>query len=223
MSWVHRFAGSSIGLKFLMAITGVGLFGFLVGHLLGNLLIFQGPDAINGYAKSLKELPYGLLWVARLGLVVLFGVHIFTAIKLNLKNKSARPEKYVHGSTIQASFASRYMVLTGMLIFAFLLYHLAHYTWHVFGEVPVLPGGEVDVYGMVVAGFGQPLIAIIYVVAMLVLGLHLSHGLSSLFRTLGFHNKKYNRAIELGGCTVAWSLALANMSIPMSVWLGFVK
>ena len=223
MNWVGRFLGSSIGLKFVMALTGIGLFGFLIGYMLGNLLIFKGADALNAYAKGLKELPFGLLWVARIGLVTIFGSHLYAAVALTRRNRAARPDKYAYNKTIQASFASRYMIQSGLLVLAFLLYHLAHFTFQVFDDVGVLPDGSTDVYGMVIAGFGEPYIACIYIFSMVILGLHLSHGLSSVFQTLGLRNQKYLSFIEIGSKLFAGGLAFANISIPLSVWLGLIR
>lgn len=223
MSWVQRRIGSSIGLKFLMAVSGLGLLGFIVGHLAGNLLMYQGPEAMNAYAEGLKNLPYNLLYVARVGVIVLFSVHVLTAIKLQLRNKSARPVGYAHPATLQASLASRTMIHSGMLVLAYLLFHLAHFTWHQVTEVPTLADGSVDVYRMVVLGFQNPLISVTYIVAMIVLGFHLSHGISSFFQTVGFSHSKYNAAIRKGGGVLAWGLALGYITIPVSVWLGLVK
>ena len=192
MSWVKGVAGSSIGAKSIMAVTGLLLYGFLIAHLSGNLLIYQGPDATNAYAVNLRQLPFGLLWIARIGLIVIFAAHILTGIRLTLQNRRARPNAYAHSSTIKATVASRSMIDTGMLVLVFLVYHLAHFTWHMFyfDESFVLPGGPIDVYRMVVTSFQNVWIAGSYIVAMILVGLHLSHGIASFFQTLGFHHSK---------------------------------
>lgn len=223
MGWVADRLGSSIGLKFLMALTGLMLLGFVGAHLLGNLLIYAGPEALNAYARGLKELPYGLLNVARAGLLVTFGVHILVALKLQLQAKAARPVPYAHKSTIQASMASRTMIYSGLLLLAFVLFHLAHFTWGLVQPQPLLESGEVDVYAMVVAGFRVPALSALYVVSMVVLGLHLSHGISSVFQTLGLYHRNYLGGISVLSKGLAWGLALGNISIPVSVFLGFVK
>ena len=110
-----------------MAVTGLGLVGFVIIHMLGNLLIFAGPDALNGYAEALKHNP-GLLWTARSGLFLLFVVHIALALRLSMQNKAARPNRYVYEETIEATWASRHMLLTGLVLLAFVLYHLLHFT-----------------------------------------------------------------------------------------------
>ena len=223
MGWLQQRLGSSIGSKLLMALSGLGLLGFLFGHLSGNLLMFAGPEAINAYAKGLKELPFGLIYVARAGVLGLFVLHVFTAVRLQLKNKAARPEPYAFSATIQASAASRTMIWSGLLVLAYVLFHLAHFTWHRVTPVETLPNGAVNVYKMVIDGFSVPQISISYIVAMIVLGLHLSHGIASCFQTFGLCHKKYNIGIKVGSYLVAWGLALGFISIPVSVWLGCIN
>ncbi len=225
MSRMRSIFCSSLGSKYLMALTGLGLYGFLIAHLLGNLNIFVGPEALNAYAVSLRQLPFGLLWILRGGLVVLFVVHIVTAIRLTRANREARPYPYVFKNTIQASFASRTMPMTGLFVLLFLIYHLLHYTF----RLANLTGASVDslnrpdVYRMVVEGFSQPAISFFYVAAMVVLGIHLSHGLSSLFQSLGLNHPKYNPCIRRLGPVLGWLVVLGNISIPVSVWLGIVR
>src|SRR5262245_61932521 len=110
-----------------MALTGVGLFGFVVAHMIGNLQVFLGPDALNGYAVFLKSKPT-LLWGMRLGLLVLVYLHILTAVQLTLRNRAARPERYDSGKPYKATFASRTLLLSGLVLFAFIVYHLMHFT-----------------------------------------------------------------------------------------------
>lgn len=215
--------GSSVGLKFLVGLTGLGLLGFVVSHLLGNLLVFQGPEALNQYAKGLRELPLGLLNALRAGLLGVFLVHVIGAIKLTATNKAARPSPYRYKATIQATFASRTMIYSGLLILTFVLYHLAHYTWHLFGEVPYLASGDVDVYRMVVLGFSEPVICVTYIVAMLVLGLHLSHGISSFFQTVGWRHPLWQSLITKAGVALAWLISAGFISMPVAVWLEIVK
>ena len=118
---------SSVGSKFLVALTGLGLTGFVYVHMAGNLLVFQGPAALNDYAQFLKD-HAGLLWTARIGLVTLFIIHIGLALRLTIRNQAARPTRYVHEETVQASWASRHMALTGLVILAFVIFHLLHFT-----------------------------------------------------------------------------------------------
>lgn len=225
MSWIVRLMKSSLGAKYVMAITGLGLFLFLIGHVAGNLLLYVGQSAMNEYAAGLRKLPYGLLWVARLGLLVAFGLHIYTAYYLTLKNRAARPVPYQNKAYMKASTASRSMALTGTAVFLFLLYHLAHYTFRIVNNTgeQIDPAGLPDVYAMVVQGFQQPLISIIYIAAMLVLGFHLHHGVSSAFQSLGLNHNKYNPMFRKGFPAISWVVVLAGASIPLAVLSGFIK
>ncbi len=221
MSWLKQALGSSIGGKFLVAITGLGMVGFLIAHVAGNLLIFAGPEALAEYAEGLRKFPT-LLLLARVGLVVMTFLHVAVAIKLNLGNRAARPIPYQKKNYIRATFSSRTMVLTGLLILFYSLYHLAHFTWRTTdGDISAL--GPWEVHRMLVIAFQDPLQSGIYIAAMIVLGLHLSHGVSSLFQTLGWKHPKYNRLIHLLGPALGTVLALAYVSIPVSVLLGIVK
>ena len=224
MAWIVRFLRSSLGAKYVMAITGIGLYLFLVGHVSGNLLLYVGQDAMNAYALGLRNLPYGLLWIARIGLVVLFGSHISAAIYLTLSNRAARPVAYQSKKFMKASFASRTMPMTGAIVFFFLMYHLSHYTWRIVAYTGdrVDSLGRDDVYSMVVAGFQQPLISLFYLAAMLVLGFHLHHGLSSLFQTLGLNNSRYNHLFRNVFPLLGWVVVLAGASIPLAVLVGFI-
>jgi succinate dehydrogenase / fumarate reductase cytochrome b subunit len=225
MAWIVRFLRSSLGAKYVMAITGIGLYLFLVGHVAGNLLLYVGQDAMNAYALGLRNLPFGLLWVARIGLVVLFGSHIFSAAYLTLGNRAARPIPYQQKQYKKASFASRTMPMSGAIVFLFLMYHLSHFTWRVvsYSGDRVDSLGRDDVYTMVVTSFQQPLIALFYLAAMLVLGIHLHHGLSSLFQTLGLNNSRYNHIFRNIFPLLGWVVVLAGASIPLSVLVGFIR
>ncbi|SME90832.1 succinate dehydrogenase cytochrome b subunit [Pseudobacteriovorax antillogorgiicola] len=225
MSWMLHFFRSSLGSKYLMAITGLGVYGFFIVHILGNLTLFAGQDAMNNYAIALREIPFGGLWIARLGLVAMFAIHIVTAIRLTAANKSARPQGYAKGNTIQASFASRFMPQTGMIILAFVIFHLAHFTWRVVAyDGPYVDSmGRDDVYTMVVAGFQQPLLSVFYMAAVILVGIHLSHGSKSMFQSLGLNHPKYRTFINLVPPSIGWLVALAGVSIPLAVLLGIVK
>ena len=131
MANLARLYRTSIGAKAVMAITGAMLFLFLIGHLAGNLLIFKGQDAINSYAQGLQNLGAGL-WVIRLGLLAVFLLHIATAMRLHHGNREARPVAYYHEDTVKATWASRYMMMTGLVVLAFVIYHLLHFTFHQF-------------------------------------------------------------------------------------------
>src|SRR5262245_46672025 len=122
--------GSSIGSKVVVAVTGIGLLGFVIGHLLGNLLIYGGPNALNGYAKALED-NLALLWTARLGLLSIFVLHVGLSVRLSLRNRAARPVRYACEGTVRASYASRTMLYSGLVILAFVIYHLLHFTFGV--------------------------------------------------------------------------------------------
>lgn len=225
MGWLIQFFRSSLGLKYLMGLTGAGIYGFFIVHILGNLTVFAGQDAMNAYALSLKTLPFGLLWVARIGLIVIFAVHIFSAIKLTAANKAARPQAYAKPNTIQASLASRTMALSGLLILSYLIFHLAHFTWRIVAyDGPLVDAqGRDDVYTMVVEAFQEPLLALLYIVAMIIVGFHLKHGSQSMFQSLGLNHPKYNKIIKIAPPALGWLIAVAGISIPVAIFVGIVS
>ncbi|TGL74042.1 succinate dehydrogenase cytochrome b subunit [Leptospira jelokensis] len=223
------FFRSSIGKKIIMAITGFIWFGFVILHMVGNLQVFQGPEKLNTYAKFLKDLG-PLLWVARIGLLVAFVGHVCTAILLKLENSSARPVSYAKNSTIQASFASRTMAYSGLLLLTFLIYHLAHFTLGYtnpdhYSHEYILKNGDVvhDVYAMVILGFQDPTIAISYVVFMVFLALHFSHALGSMLQTLGILAPKHNPTIQKISTGLGLLVLIGNCSMPLSILLGYVR
>jgi succinate dehydrogenase / fumarate reductase, cytochrome b subunit len=230
MSPLHKLFTSSLGRKFLMAVSGALLFGFVIGHLLGNLQIFLGADAINAYGHFLQSKP-GLVWSARLGLLALVLLHIWSAITLARENRAARPVQYASWNPTVASYASRTMVMSGVIIAAFIIYHLLHFTVQTEGinftgtDFKALHDaqGRHDVYGMMVTGFGQPLVSMFYLVAMALLCLHLGHGLSAMFQSLGLKNKAYGPLIDKSATGVAWLVFLGYASIPLAVLVGVVK
>lgn len=221
MSWLNHAIKSPIGAKVLMAITGLMLSGFLLGHVSGNLLVFAGPDAINAYAEGLRKFP-ALLWVARIGLIAAFGAHLALAIHVSRQNRAARPVPYAFNNTVQASFASRSMLVTGLAMFAFVLFHLAHFTWRATDPV-IATMGEFDVYQMLIHGFKKPAISGTYLLAMAAIGLHLSHGLGSVFQTLGLNHPRYNKVIRGVAPFIGFAIAGLFASIPLSVYFGFLK
>ncbi len=226
MTWLSSFWRSSIGGKVTMAVTGVLLFGFVVAHLLGNLQLLKGPDAINSYAKMLHDLG-PLLWVMRIGLLVVFLLHVVTAIRLSRANKAARPVAYAKEATMQASLASRSMVLSGLSLLAFIVYHLLHFTFGItnpdhMARKAAGAGGH-DVYSMVTASFANPAIATAYAAFQLVLFLHLNHGLQSFAQTIGFHHGRYTPMIKQLSFLLAALVAGGNVCLALSVQLGIVK
>lgn len=208
-----------------MAITGLLLFGFVVGHLLGNLTIFIGPDAINAYAKKLKSLGPGL-WVMRFGLLAIVGLHIFTAIRITLENRAARPIGYAQKKNVETTYAARTMMLSGFIVLAYIIYHLLHFTVQVVHSDYAQHTdamGRHDVYSMVVLSFQQPLITLVYIVAMALLCFHLSHGISSLLQSLGLTNEKRIPLFKKIGIAISVLIFIGYASIPASVLLGIVK
>lgn len=213
---------TSIGSKTVMAITGLLLFGFVVAHMIGNLQVFAGPAKLNGYAETLQDLG-PLLWVMRGGLLVIFLAHLAAAFSIYRTNSAARPVAYVSSKPQITTYAARTMVYSGLIVLAFVVYHLAHFT---FGWVA--PGyaslrdhlGRPDVYSMVVLGFRVPAIAISYVVAQAVLATHLSHGLSSAFQTLGVTHPRLAFLKAGFGKAVAAVIFVGNVSMPLAALLG---
>ena len=217
---------SSIGKKFLMALTGLALIGFVVAHLGGNLLVYGKPDLLNSYAEGLHKQPtYTLLWFARGGLLAFFLSHVFLGIKLSLQNRSARPKKYKYDQTTKATFSSRTMIYSGLVLLSFILFHLAHYTFFlVHPEYSELldATGRHDVHTMIVAGFSSWPISIFYMVSMVLLWMHLCHGGSSVFQSLGISHPKYKTLTTYIGPAIATFLLLGNCSIPLAVLCGVI-
>ncbi len=220
---------STIGAKAIVAVTGLLLIGFLLAHLAGNLLIFQGPDAINKYGAWLKSLG-PLLWVARVILLILFVTHVALALLLVRRSREARPQKYVFERTQVASVASRYMFQSGLVILVFLIYHLAHYTLgltHSANGAAYLelkdPQGRHDVFRMVVAGFSNIWIAGFYILCQIILATHLFHGATSMFQTWGLNHFRYNGLIQRIGLIIALIIGIGNCSIPLAIQFGLIK
>lgn len=208
-----------------MAITGFLLFSFVVVHLLGNLQIFLGLEPINRYALLLKAKPL-LLWSFRIGLLTIAVLHIATGISLAMENRRARPEGYVAGKAPYASLSSRTMLLSGLILLVFIIFHLLHFTVGVIHPSImglIDPYGRVDVFNMVVRGFRVPWISLFYVGSMALLYFHLSHGISSLFQSLGLKSRNYSGFILGFAHGAAFLLFLGNCSIPIAILLGFVK
>jgi len=220
MSWFKRTLNSSVGGKLIVAVTGLGLVGFIIAHLTGNLLIFVGREALAEYAEGLRKFP-ALLWILRIGLIAMAIAHVGFTIKLNLENKAARPVSYVKKNYRRASFASRTMVLSGLTLFAYIVYHLLHFTWRT-TDAEIAALGPYEVYDMLIIGFSNPLISLFYIIATVLLGMHLSHGISSVFQTLGINNPKYNKLFRSLGPALGIILSLGFISIPVAVMTGFV-
>jgi succinate dehydrogenase / fumarate reductase, cytochrome b subunit len=229
---MNRIFNSSLGRKYLMAATGIILFGFVVGHLVGNLQIFGKPELINTYGHFLKSKPL-LLWGVRLGLLVAVLVHITVAVQLSAENKAARPVGYAIPPKYGSTWQSRYMLLSGLVILAFVLYHLAHFTVLLkivngvgdFTQLEfTLPGGVVthDVYGMMVLGFQVWWVVLFYLIAMGLLFAHLHHGLASMFQSLGLRNHVWWPHIQCFAKAASIAIFIGYAVIPISIYLRIV-
>lgn len=220
-----------------MAITGLILFAFVIVHMLGNLQIFLGPEVLNAYAVFLKSKP-ALLWSFRIGLLVMAALHILSAIQLSRMNKAARPDGYGEFQVVAASYASRTMLMSGLIVLAFIIYHLLHFTVAVpavnlLAASPEFPGadflalhdakGRHDVYRMMILGYSNVWVSGFYIVAMALLCLHLSHGVSSMFQSVGLKNKRYGKLIDRFARASALIIFIGNCSIPIAVLLGYGK
>ncbi len=224
---VTHFLTSSIGRKIIVALTGLVLVLFVLGHMIGNLLIFVGQDAINEYGQFLRTVGHGGgIWVARFGLLAAVLIHIFFTIELTRENRASRISRYGRPATIQAPKSSLIMIWSGLFVLAFIIYHLMHFTFHVANDygsyTAKIDGKEVhDVYSMVIAGFSWIPASVFYIVAMAFLCNHLSHGVESMFQTLGWSTEKtrpWYRRLSLG---YAGLIFFGNCSIPVAVMLGY--
>ncbi len=216
-SYLCRFFGSTIGLKVLMALTGLVLFAFTVAHVTGNLLVFAGPKAMNDYAHLLKA-SAAVLWGARAVLLLSVLVHIVSAIKLTKRRAEARPVPYGLKEPHGSSYASRTMIWSGPVLGLFVIYHLLHFT---VGSVhPQFVEGKA--YENVVTGFSSAPVALVYIIAMLALGLHLSHGVWSLLQTLGVNRPNWEKTLKRVAIAFGAGVCLGFISIPLAVLLKIV-
>ena len=210
----------------IVAVTGVILILFVIGHLLGNLQIFLGPEWINAYSQHLRDLG-PLLWLIRVFLLTTVILHIYFTILLAIENRRARPEPYIDRHYVKASWASRHMVVSGLVVLAFIIFHLLHFTGRKFNpQFPLLkldPLNRSDVYSMMVYGFQNVYVSSFYIVGLFLLTLHLTHGSSSFFQSLGLNNQRLTPRLAIGGRILAWLLFIGYTSIPIAVLLGFVK
>lgn len=225
-AWALEFYRSALGKKYIMAITGVVWMGYVFAHMVGNLKMYLGPEALNSYAEWLREgllypiLPHHvMLWILRIGLIVALALHLHAAYALTRMNRRARPVKYQsQRDYIAADFAARTMRWTGIIVVLFIVYHLADLTWGWLN-----PGFERGaVYRNVAASLGNPIVAVFYLAANAALGVHLYHGAWSLFQSLGVSSPRFNPwrrafAIAFAAITVG-----GNLSFPIAVQLGIV-
>lgn len=224
MFWFGSFYRTALGKKAVMALTGLAFWGFVLGHMAGNLKFFLGAEAINHYAEWLREvgqplLPRtGLLWIARLGLIASLALHVHAALALTAMNRRARPEDYALRDVQQASWAARTMRWTGFALLAFVVYHLMHFTWG--NAHPDFVAG--DVHHNLTAAFSNALVAAIYIVAMMLLSLHLVHGLWSMFQSLGWNHPRYNSWRRVFAVVFATVISLGFIAVPAAIALGLV-
>lgn len=229
---ILQMARSSIGIKWMVAVTGVLLIGFVVVHMTGNLQMFAGtPDQINGYAHLLKSYPV-ILWSFRLGLLATAALHIGGTISLARANRMAKPVGYAvtgRKSRLRSTWTSVTMVISGSILLGFIIFHLLHFTAQAvdrsYASMATVVGGVTmpDVYRMVVTGFSRPWISIFYVVAMALLFSHLRHGAASVWQTFGVADRSLAPLIETGSWVLAVVLFLGFSSIPVAVLLGLLK
>ena len=236
MNIIANLFKSSVGKKYVMAVTGSVLFLFVIGHLIGNLQVFLGPEAINRYGHFLQSNPE-LIWPARLTLLLMVGLHICSAATLSLENRAARPVGYAVYQPVGSSYASRNMLIGGGVVFVFIIYHLLHYTAQVqylnltgqsFATFVELLPGQVpaewhNIFKMMVVGFSKPLVSGFYVLGLALLCLHLSHGASSMFQSLGWKNEAYRPFLDKAARVVAVLIFLGYTSIPVAILCGYGK
>jgi len=225
MARTTGFYDTTVGKKITMAVAGIVLYGFVIGHMVGNLKVYQGREAFNHYAEGLRTFgaPFfghaQVLWLVRLALLAAVAVHIVAAFQLWRKSRAARRVQYTKFDALTFSFASRTMAWGGVAILAFVIYHLMHLT---FGNVhpDFIPG---DAYHNFVTGFQSVPVSVAYVIAMIPLGFHLYHGFWSVFQTLGASNPAYNRWRRPLAAIIAVAIIVANISFPIAVLTGVVR
>ena len=221
---------SSLGKKYLMAISGFILAGFVLVHMGGNLMIFLGQDALNAYAYKLQSIP-AVLWGFRFILLTSTLVHVFTAISLVRENRAARPKSNLQEKYIQATTGSRSMGLSGAILFSFIVFHVLHYTVRVthpeYNEIEHYTLKETqkhvhDVYTMVIMGFEEKWLSAVYIASMAILCLHLTHGVSSIFQTLGLRNHAWKPRLDTLAKLYGWVVFLGFISVPIAIQSGVV-
>jgi len=227
MSWLGRFLLSTIGLKIVMAVSGLMLVGFVLAHMLGNLQIFLGPDAINSYGAAMQS-NQALLWVARSGLIAAVLAHIGSAAKLTMQSKAARPVATRSKTWFDQRYAVRTMRWGGIILLAFIVYHLLHFTVGTVHPDFVHCGetaGEFTcgVYQNVVSGFQVWPVAAFYILAQVFLGLHLTHGIWSMTRTLGQGNPRWDGIARKAAMAIGLGVFIGNCSIPVAVLAGILS
>lgn len=223
---------SSLGKKYLMAATGLVLVLFVIGHLVGNLQVFLGAEFINRYGNLLQT-NVELLWPVRMFLILCVLIHIWTATRLTAENRAARPTPYINWQPTVAGYASRTMMMSGLIVAAFIIYHLLHFT--VMVQAVNLTGkdfdarpeffdsqGRHDIYKMMVTGFRQPVVSLFYIVGVGLLCLHLSHGVSAMWQSMGWKKRSYSPFIDAVAKWGAALVFLGYVSIPIAILLRII-
>jgi len=219
-----RFYDAPIGKKAVMAVTGAMLFGYVIAHLLGNLQIYSANhDQINRYAAFLHDpANTAALWMARTVLLAAVVLHIVASIQLWLLKREARPVRYVKKADVPTSYAARTMLWSGPIVGAFVIFHILHLTVGAVLPLRELGANRPDVRTNVIAGFMNPAVSGFYILAMILLCIHLYHGLWSMFQSLGFSHPRYTPPLKKGAALVAILIAIGNCSIPIAVMLGLL-
>jgi succinate dehydrogenase / fumarate reductase cytochrome b subunit len=219
MSQAPGFLGSSIGRKVIMAVTGVILFGYVFGHMIGNLQVYLGPEALNHYAVLLRTILHGwALWVVRIVMLAAVGLHIWAAAALTLESRRARPQAYGEVKWKESTYASRTMRWGGVILLLFIIFHILNLTT---GTVhPNFVEG--DVYRNFVVAFQNVPTSIAYVIAMIALALHLRHGVWSMFQTLGVSHPRYIALAHAAAWAFAVIILVGNLSFPIMVLAGVI-
>lgn len=219
------FLKSSIGKKWIVGISGVLLILFVLVHLAGNLTIYIGPfgEGINVYAQALHASPL-LLWGARAGLLAVFLVHIGSTMSLIIQNRRARPQRYAVKARVQSTIAVRTMALSGLVVLSFLIFHVLQFAGGLSPHADLYDlEGRHDVAAMIILSFHNPLVSGFYLLSLVLLGMHLSHGISSVFQTFGLSGRKSFGLIKHGGLLAAWALMIGFASIPVASVAGYLK
>ena len=211
---------STNGKKAVMAVTGAILFLFVIGHLLGNLQIFEGPARINAYGHLLKELGE-LLWLVRIVLLAAVGLHILATVQLALRNQQARPVGYKVKKSVNSNYADRTMYWSGPIVLAFVIFHLLQFTaGYIHPESQFIEG---DIYHNIVAGFSVWWVSAWYIFSMILLGFHLRHGLWSMFQSVGMNHPRHTPMLQQLALWIAILITVGYISIPIAVLAGWVR
>ena len=226
--WPIEFYRSSVGKKWVMALTGVALLGFVVAHMIGNLKVYFGPEDFNHYGEALRDLGGDLaprthlLWALRIGLLGAALLHVHAAYSLTYTNWKARGGRYHQRDYVAVTYASRSMRFTGTVVLFFIVFHLADLTW---GTAPVAPDEFLrgDAYSNLVSSFERLPVAILYIVANLALGVHIYHGTWSLFQSLGYSHPRFNRWRKGLAAGLTAAIVLVNLSFPIAVQVGILE